>query len=125
MNELEKLPTPVECGVHMEFGEDQKCTETAYWRLGTVATCDECIVELLEQLPDNRAWLAPALADIRERHLKIGARVRIQMGEETGNLGTVYNHLPAMGAPWHVRPDGWAEDVPGVAYLAEELDVIL
>jgi len=69
--------------------------------------------------------LEPALADIKERHLKEGSRVRIQYGDETGNLGTVYNIAWGRPALYHVRPDGWPEDVPGIAYKAEELDILL
>lgn len=124
---LINLETPGPCGMHELMQEPQRCTGLAYWAGGVVLTdmCDECIVNMLEKLPDNRDWLQPALADIRERHLHAGARVRIQMGDETGNLGTVYNHLPGRPAPWHVRPDGWPADEPGIAYKAEELDVLL
>lgn len=117
-----KLSKPAACVLHLyESGE---WTGPAWWVCNGSSLCDEHIIEMLERLPDNREWLAPALADIRERYLKVGARVRIQMGKQAGNLGTVYNHLPSRPAPWHVRPDGWL-DCAGVAYKADELDVLL
>lgn len=127
---LVKLEKPVPCETWLDIYEPTRCQGTAYWASGATADemgrmCDKCLMGMLEILPDNREWFEPALADIRERHLKIGARVRIQMGEQTGKLGTVYNHLPSRPAPWHVRPDSWPEDVPGIAYKADELDVML
>lgn len=121
---LVKLYKVQACGVHlMKTGE---WTGPAYWLADGTSICDKCIADMLERLPDNREWLEPALADIRARHLKIGARVRIQAaGQMRGELGTVYNYLPSRPWPWHVRPDIWAEGSPGVAYLADELDVIL
>lgn len=125
---LVHLDIPCACELHLLVQEPQKCTMLAHWASGIerlTAMCDECIVNMLEGLPDNRDWLAPALTDLRARHLKIGARVRIQMGGETGNLGVVYNHVPGRRYSWHVRPDAWPADVPGIDYKADELDVLL
>lgn len=124
---LVKLQTPCECEIHELVQEEQKCTGMAYWAYGfdrLTATCDECISNMLERLPDNREWLAPALADIRKRHLKIGARVRIQCLAERGQLGTVYKQWPGQDA-WYVRPDRRPADAPGIACEADELDVLL
>lgn len=65
------------------------------------------------------------MAALKERDLKKGARVRIRMGDETAHLGTVYNVAWGRPAPYHVRPDGWPEGIPGIAYKSEELDVRL
>lgn len=117
-----KLPRPSVCGIHAQgLGE---FVGPAWWLLNGMAFCDECVMDMLSQLPDNREWLAEALADIRERRLKVGARVRILMGEEEGKLGTIYNHLPSRPAPWHVRPDGWLDNA-GIAFKADELDIII
>lgn len=56
--------------------------------------------------------------------LQVGSRVRILVGDYAGQLGTVYNHLPSRPAPWHVRPDLWPQDEPGIAYTVDELEVI-
>jgi len=122
---LAKLPVPRKCEMDWDMEE---CSDMAIWGTGRetlTATCDKCIIAELESLPDNRMALEPALADIKERHLKEGSRVRIQYGDETGNLGTVYNIAWGRPALYHVRPDGWPEDVPGIAYKAEELDILL
>lgn len=119
-----KLSKPHACAIHLQ--ESGVWIGPAWWVCNGSSLCDVCIVDMLERLSDNRAWLEPALADIRTRHLKVGARVRIQAaGQMRGELGTVYNYLPSRPCPWHVRPDMWAEGSPGIAYLAEELDVIL
>lgn len=66
-----------------------------------------------------------ALSAILARALRIGARVRIlAAGEMQGQQGVIYCHLPSRPAPWHVRPDGWPADEAGVAYMADELEVI-
>jgi len=119
-----KLREPVPCEIHLQANEPQRCAGLAHWRLNGVATCDECIVNMLERLPDNREWLADVLTDIRERHLKIGARVRIQCIAEQGQLGTVYQRtLNETG--WYVRPDRRGDKQPGIACLSDELDVLL
>lgn len=123
--QVTKLDTPVPCELHLLAQQEQRCASPAYWRVSGFAECDECLAQCLETHPDSRDWLAEALTDLRERHLTIGARVRIQYGDETGNLGTIYNHALGREAAWHVRPDGWPIDVPGIAYKTEELDVLL
>lgn len=115
-------PTRCEMGL---LAQHEQCTGVAHWRASGFAECDEHIMQCVEWHPDSRETLVEALADIRERHLKIGARVRILMGEETGKLGTVYNHVPGLPASWHVRPDNWCSDCPGIAYQTDELDVML
>ncbi len=123
---LVKLKEPVPCGMHELVQEPQKCTMLAYWCGGHVLTdmCDECIVNMLESLPDNRDWLEPALADIRERHLKIGARVRIQCVAGRGQLGTIYRQTHDKQG-WYVRVDRRPADNPGIVCVPDELDVML
>jgi hypothetical protein len=55
-----------------------------------------------------------------------GARVRITApdSDHNGQCATVYNYLPSRPYPWHVRPDGWSEDEPGIAYGEDELELI-
>ncbi len=57
---------------------------------------------------------------------EIGARVRIiaKDSNHNGCSGTIYNHLPSRPYPWHVRPDGWNTDEPGIAYKEDELELI-
>lgn len=115
-------PTRCEMGL---LSQHEQCAGTAYWRASGYAECDEHIMQCVEWHPDSRETLTEALADIRERHLKTGSRVRILTGDERGNLGTVYNQAFGRPAPWHVRPDRWASDCPGIAYQSDELDVML
>lgn len=96
--------------------------------MGKIATCDECIMTLLERLPDNREWLAPALADIRQRRLRVGARVCIQKEPFQGKLGTIYRQEYPWSNKWDVLPDSKSADAPGILCLlceADELDPIL
>lgn len=125
VGQMVKLESPVPCESHLLAQEERQCTGQAYWLASGYAWCDKCIVDCLERTPDNRGWLKLALDDIKGRRLKEGARVRIQYGDETGHLGTVYNVAYGRPAPYHVRPDGWPQDVPGIAYKSEELDILL
>jgi hypothetical protein len=52
---------------------------------------------------------------------KVGQAVLILMGEYQNAPGKVYNYLPSRPAPWYVRPLGWADDEPGIAYTSEEI----
>ena len=123
--EMVKLETPVPCELHLLCQEEQRCTGVAHWRASGYAECDEHIMQCVEWHPDSRETLVEALADIRERHLKTGASVRILVGDEAGKLGKVYNQAYGRPAPWHVRPDNWPDDCPGIAYKSDELDVML
>lgn len=58
---------------------------------------------------------------LNQSQLHINGRVRILWGEQSGKLGTIYNCAYDRPAPWHVRPDDWPADVPGIAYKADEL----
>lgn len=121
--EMTKIePTRCEMGL---LSQHEQCAGVAHWRASGYAECDEHIMQCVEWHPDSRELLTEALADIRERRLAVGARVRILVGEEEGKLGTVYNHLPSRPAPWHVRPDDYDPDVPGIAFKADELDIII
>ena len=66
--------------------------------------------------------------NLRKNELSIGARVRIlaQGRNETSIpcAGTIYDHLSDRPAPWHVRPDTWPSHKAGIAYMAEELELI-
>lgn len=123
---LVRMSEPGRCEIVHEMDEEsaRRCTGIAYWSTVDVSLCDECITDMLEKLPDNRAWLEPALADIRARHLKIGARVRIQCIAERGQLGTVYRAWHDQSS-WYVRVDRRPADNPGIVCMPDELDVLL
>lgn len=123
--QMTKLETPIPCEMHLLAQEEQRCTGLAHWRASGFAECDECIVNNLERHPDSREVLAPALDDIRERYLKVGARVRIQCASsEIGQLGTIYKPNKNDDA-WYVRSDRTSASEPGLLCLPEELDVLL
>lgn len=123
--QMVKLEIPVQCETGLLAQEEYLCSGLAHWRASGFAECDEHIIQCLEWHPDSRESLALALTDLRERYLKPGCRVRIQYGNEKGKLGRIYNDCPGRPARWHVRPDDWPGDVPGIAYKSEELDVLL
>lgn len=122
---LVKLETPEPCKVHLLAQEEQQCAGLAHWTLGNTAMCDKCVLALLEQTPDNREWLAPALADIRQRYLRVGARVRIQAMYERGQLGTICARSRWSDDAWYVRSDRRPATSAGILCLTDELDVIL
>ena len=43
---------------------------------------------------------------------------------ESAAPGVIYDYVPSRRWPFHVRPDGWPEDVAGIAYTEEELEPI-
>lgn len=57
-------------------------------------------------------------------NLHIGACVRILFGELAGEPSTIYNHLPSRLYPWHVRPNSWPADAPGIALRADEIEYL-
>lgn len=119
-----KFEIPVPCEIHLLAQKEQRCTGLASWRVSGFAECDECIVRCLEQHPDSRECLAAALEDIRKRHLKIGARVRLQCLFERGNLGVI--EKPNWnGNAWYVRVDRRGPDGPPIVCCPDELDVVL
>lgn len=58
--------------------------------------------------------------------LEIGMKVYIlfPLHENRRRTGVIYNYLPQRQWPYHVRPDGWPEDKPGIACTEEELEPI-
>jgi len=53
---------------------------------------------------------------------QVGDYVRINRpGELHGQYGTIYGYIGGRPHPWQVRPNGWPEDVPGVALKTDEL----
>lgn len=53
---------------------------------------------------------------------QVGDTVRIDRpGELHGQYGTIYGYIGGRPHPWQVRPNGWPEDVPGVALKTDEL----
>jgi hypothetical protein len=67
---LVKMSEPGSCEIVHSMDEEsaRKCGGVAYWTTDTVSICDECLIDMLEQLPDNAMWLRPALEDIAARH---------------------------------------------------------
>lgn len=126
--QMAKLETPIPCELHLLCQEEQRCMGLAHWRASGFAECDEHIVRCLELHPDSRECLTPALEDIRARHLRVGARVRMQYGQLAGKLGTVEEDVEGHPQPWWVRPDDRSNaPIPDhkIALKAEELDIIL
>jgi hypothetical protein len=57
--------------------------------------------------------------------IRIGDRVRIVRQDSTpGQVGTVLRCFPWRPAPYHVQVDGWPEELGGIAYTREELEVV-
>jgi hypothetical protein len=58
--------------------------------------------------------------------LAIGTRVYILFPLPSSRLrkGVIYDYLPWRKWPYHVRPDGWPEDKPGLACTETELEPI-
>ncbi len=58
--------------------------------------------------------------------LVIGTRVCIlPPSVNRTSTGVIYNYVPSRQWPYHVRPDDWPENEPGIAYTEEELEPII
>ena len=57
----------------------------------------------------------------------IGMKVYIlfPLHENRRRTGILYDYLPGRMWPYHVRPDGWAENKSGIACTEEELAPIV
>jgi hypothetical protein len=52
----------------------------------------------------------------------IGTRVTMRYPDPaTPRMGVIYDYIPYKRWPYHVRPDGWPEDRPGIACTEAEL----
>lgn len=58
--------------------------------------------------------------------IPVGTKVYILFPISSNRLrkGVVYDYLPTRRWQYHVRPDGWSEDKPGIACTEEELEVL-
>jgi hypothetical protein len=55
--------------------------------------------------------------------LRVGMSVEILIPLDDGiaQRGIIYDYLPSRPWPYHVRPDGWEKDAPGIAFSADEI----
>jgi hypothetical protein len=57
--------------------------------------------------------------------LKTGVRVRIlKRLRDAASEGVIYRHMPGSIHPWHVRPDNYRKDEPGIAFAGSEIEAI-
>lgn len=124
---LEQCQQPIACDTlrtHTLGQPDQPCGRTAHWQLAGHATCDECLVALVEQLPDNRQKLRLALHEILARRY-LGARVRIACGQYQGKLGTIDKRSDVTFTilPLEVIVDGENDGSP-IPYHPNELELV-
>lgn len=72
-------------------------------------------------LTSEQAKQLAAFLTRQANYQRIGETVLILLGEYQNALGKVYNYLPGRAHEWHVRPLGWPDDEPGIAFTSDEI----